>query len=423
MSPRVLHLSTTDLKGGAARGSYWLHRALVERSVDSTMLVERKYANDDTVLGGASGGPLLRRARACAEEMSLAAYHKTDDSYWSVNWVPSPICRAVDKLAPDIVHIHWSGGGFLPIEAVARLGRPVVWTLRDMWPFTGGCHYTAGCEGYRHACGNCPQLRSDRENDISRWIFDRKRRHWRGVPLHLVPISSWLADAARASPLFHHVPVDIIPNGIDTAKFSSIDRNTARRAWNLPTDRHLVLFGAINATQDPRKGFAHLRMAIRRLAADGFAKRGMLVIFGADKERDVDFGGVPVRYLGHVDDDRRLAKLYGAADVMVVPSLQEAFGKTLIEAMACATPVVAFDHGGPSDIVVHKVTGYLAQPFCHGDLAAGIAWCLSSGDRCVRLGRAARARAEIDYDIHGIARRYEELYRRIADNGAMARSA
>jgi glycosyltransferase involved in cell wall biosynthesis len=424
MNPRVLHLSTTDLEGGAARGSYWLHRALVGRAVDSTMLVERKHAeDDDTVLGGANGGALLRRFRACAEELSLAAYRKTDDSFWSVNWVPSPIGRAVERLAPDIIHIHWSGGGFLPIETLARLGRPIVWTLRDMWPFTGGCHYTAGCDGYRHACGNCPQLRSSKENDISRWIFDRKRRHWRGVPLHLVPISSWLAEAARSSPLFRHAPIEVIPNGLDTSKFTPADRQAARHAWNLPADRRLVLFGAINATKDPRKGFRHLCKAIRRLGADGFGDRGMLAVFGADGDDNVDFGGVPVRYLGHVEDDRRLAQLYAAADVMVAPSLQEAFGKTLIEAMACATPVVAFDHGGPSDIVVHRETGYLARAFCHDELADGIAWCLDSEDRRAALGRAARARAETEYDIHAIAGRYEELYRRIAGIALARQSA
>lgn len=414
MTARVLHLSSTDIRGGAARGAYWLHRALLDGGSDSMMLVDRKFTSDDTVVAPANGGAVVRRLRAIAERAPLAPYRTTGESFWSTNWVPSLVARAIRTAAPDIVHIHWGGGGFLPVEALARFGCPVVWTLRDMWPFTGGCHYTGGCTRYQGGCGACPQLRSRDTDDLSRRVFERKRESWRDVDIRPVPISTWLADHARASPLLGDRPIEVIPNGVDTDVFSPMARDAARRAWNLPDDRRLILFGALNATQDARKGYPQLREAIRRLAAAGSLERHMLVVFGADRIDDADELGVEVRAAGHIGDDSRLAMLYAAADVMVTPSLQEAFGKTLIEAMACGTPVVAFDHGGPADIVEHRRTGYLAKPFDPADLAAGIDWVLETDDRTDELGRMARARVDREYDIRIVAARYADLYRRIA---------
>ena len=415
MSARILHLSTTDIQGGAARGAYWLHRALASKGVDSLMLVDRKYSDDKSVLAPANGGRLVRRLRSCAEILPILRYRKTDDSYWSVNWVPSRIGALIDAVAPDIVHLHWSGGGFLPIQAFKHLRRPVVWTLRDMWPFTGGCHYTAGCQRYRTGCGCCPQLRSTFSHDLSRRVFERKQMHWRDLDLWLVPISGWLADVARSSPLFRERPIEVIPNGLDLRRFRPAEKELARKLWNLPQDRQLILFGALNATADRRKGYAALCRAVSALARAGWRERAELVVFGSDGGDGHSTLGLDVRYVGHVQDDYRLSLLYAGADVMVVPSLQESFGKTLIEAMACATPVVAFDSGGPSDIIEHQRTGYLARPFYAEDLARGIAWCLEGHERSTELGNAARARAESLYDIDMVADRYRALYLRIME--------
>src|SRR5262249_8362631 len=146
-------------------------------------------------------------------------YRKTDDSFWTVGWVPRRLDRAIRRLRPDIVHLHWTGNGFLPIWALARLDRPMVWTLRDMWAFTGGCPYTAGCERYREACGACPQLRSSAEEDLSRRVWQRKRRYWRSLDLWLVPLSNWLAECAGKSSLLHGCPITVIPNGLDIGRF------------------------------------------------------------------------------------------------------------------------------------------------------------------------------------------------------------
>ena len=174
---RVLHLSSTDVEGGAARGAFWLHKALLETGVDSQMLVDRARTNDPTVVAPRGQvAHVIRGLRARIDPLPLAYYRKTNDSYWTLGWVPSGIGQRIRRIEPDIVHIHWTGVGFLPVDALKRLHCPVVWTLRDMWAFTGGCHYTAQCERYRTGCGTCPQLRSETEHDVSRWNWQRKKR-------------------------------------------------------------------------------------------------------------------------------------------------------------------------------------------------------------------------------------------------------
>lgn len=413
---RVLHLSTSDVKGGAARGAYWLHKALQSRDVDSLMLVDRKYSNDRCVVS--ESGIVARlhgHLRGALDQLPLRRYQKTDDSYWTVGWVPHKIDRLVQAVAPDIVHIHWTGGGFLPIEALTRLRYPLVWTLRDMWAFTGGCHYSVGCVRYSQACGTCPQLRSEHESDLSRRMWKRKRSAWHGLNVWLVPISNWLAQCVRDSAMFDEPKIEVIPNGLHADQFRPFDKRIARTRWGLIPDRRYILYGAIGALRDPRKGFSHLVAALGQLAQNGWDKRADVIVFGDIPRDALPDLGFRTHFVGQLSDDERLALLYASADVMVGPSVQEAFGKTIIEAMACGTPVVAFDAGGPAEIVDHRKTGYLARPFISSDLARGIAWCLSEPERPIALGQRARAKVEAEFDITAVADRYRALYSRVLE--------
>ena len=410
---RVLHLSTFDGDDGAARGSLWLHRALRERGCDSTMLVGSKRSTSADVLMPTGPARFWVAARMKLDQMPLRRYGNNGPmaSFWTVGWAPSRMGALVRRFAPDVVHLHWIGAGFVPIQALKQFGCPVVWTLRDMWAFTGGCHYTNGCTRYEAGCGACPQLHSDREHDLSRAIWDRKRRHWESVGLWLVPISAWLADCARASSLFHTAPIEVIPNGVDLDVFHPIDRARAREASGLSADRPIIIYGAMRATRDPRKGFRELLTALAKFRETPAHQGAVLVVFGDLKPGDLPDLGIESRYVGYIGDDRHLARLYASADIAVMPSLQEAFGKTTIEAMACGTPVVAFDSGGPRDIIDHRVDGYLARPLDTDDLARGIAWSLTeqrTGGGV--LGLRARAKVEAKFDIAVVAARYHALY-------------
>ncbi len=415
---RVLHLSPTDTEGGAARGVYQLHCGLRTAGIDSRMLVQRKFSDDPSVVTRQFDGRLSNALYERLDRLPLKLYDWTHQNWWTVGWLPFDLRRAVDRLKPDIVQFHWIGHGAAPIRTMRRLhDYPIVWTLRDMWPLTGGCHYSGDCEKFLAGCGACPQLGSPRSFDISRWQWQRKQRAWHDVSIDYVGLSNWIADYARHSPLTAGNRVSVIPNGIDLERFSPGDQAAARAAWDLPQDRRIVLFGALFGTffgvTERRKGFEYLREALQMLAAQGWADGAMAVVFGAE-DGDLDVG-LDVRYVGRVRDDGSLASLYAAADVMVVPSLQENFGKTAAEALACGTPVAAFANSGLLDIVDHRQNGYLAQTCSAEDLARGIAWCISEVIRDDRLRRQARRKAVEAFDIRSVVERYISLYEGILE--------
>ena len=220
-----------------------------------------------------------------------------------------------------------------------------------------------------------------------------------------------MADFARRSPLVHGNEVKVIPNGIDTEVYTPMDKARARALWGLPADKRIVLFGAVKATSDARKGFVYLQDALARLAAEEGADRLMVVVFGADGV-GVDTR-LEARSVGWIGDEARLAQLYACADVMVVPSLQENLGKTAIEALACGVPVAAFDNTGMPDIVDHRINGYLARNLSAEDLAAGITWCLEQAAESDRLSVNARSKVLRCFDIRQIATRHIDLYGRL----------
>ncbi len=409
---RVLHVSPTDLQGGACLGAYNLHKALQSAGLNSLMLVLRKFSDDPSVL------QLHRRLlgkidalRDPLDRLPLRRYKWDPGNWWSVGWLPFDLRRAVKRLNPDVIQFHWAGRGAVPIRALARLSDyPLLWTLRDMWPLTGGCHYSGDCDRFAVGCGSCPQLGSDHPNDLSRWQWQSKERNWRGVPITYIALSHWMASCARRSPLSSGNDIVTIPNGVDLAHFRPLDKAAARSAWRLPTDRQIILFGALHAVRDPRKGFRYLAEAMRRLAEAGWGSRATAVVFGAgDCSLET---GMPVRFVGSVPNGR-LPELYSAADVMVVPSLFENSAKTAIEALACGLPVVAFGNTGQFDIVDHRLNGYLAQDRSSEDLARGIAWCLDQEARGGELAMQARRKASECFDLEHIAADHVKLYEKV----------
>lgn len=419
---RIVHVSPVDIEGGAAKGAYNLHRSLQAAGADSLMLVQRKYGDDPSVIALGGGGKLsvLREGlRDRLDRVPLRLYDWRRENWWTVGWLPFDVRRELARLEPDIVQFHWSGRGGTPIESLRRLRDYVlVWTLRDMWPITGGCHYSGGCDRYVSGCGACPQLGSNRTYDISRWQWRRKLRAWRGVPVHYVALSRWIADCARRSPLTHGNEITVIPNGIDVDRFAPIDKDMARAMWQLPEDKRIVLFGALHSTTDPRKGYRYLREAMNALAEQGWTRRAMVVVFGASTGEQL--AGFETRYVGVLRDEVSLASLYAAADVMVVPSIEENFGKTAIEALACGTPVAAFNNTGVVDMIDHWVNGYLAQHLSPADLARGIAWCIEQGQRSNGLSRRAREKAVRSFSGREVADRYVRLYERLLDGRSKA---
>ena len=400
---KILQVGHNARYGGAARAMHRLYVGLNDVGVECEILVAQKH-HEDTKIHTVPIRPRLKTRLNWVEALPYRLYPQREQrEAWSVAWMPTRTASIANELQPDIVHLHWLGSGFLPIQALKRLNAPIVWTLHDSWAFTGGCHLPHDCRGYEGRCGNCPQLHAQRESDLSRWQWQWKQRHWRDLPLHIITPSQWLADAARASSILGGKAIQVIPNGIDTNLYQPQAKAEARQALGIPTNIPLVAFGAANFDNDHNKGWDLLQAALARLGSD--VEIGLLV-FGADDVRH-DLS-LPTYNIGRVDDEATMAQVYAAVDVFVIPSRSENLPFVVMEALACGTPCVGFAIGGIPDLITHHYNGYLAQAYAADDLAAGIGWVLGHDDP-LQLGNHARESA-MKYDIRTIAQQHVNLY-------------
>lgn len=411
---RVLMLNTFDEWGGAARAACRLNRGLREQGVDSRLLVQFKDGQEEGVLAPAY--PLARivnGVRSHLDTLPARLYRERPIYNFTPACVPGRLAARAAGLTPDLLHLHWLGAGFCRLEELRRFRQPLVWTLHDSWPFTGGCHIPRDCRRYREQCGACPVLGSSRERDLSRRSWRRKERILKDLDLTVVAPSRWLADCARASALLAERRVEVISNGLDLTHFSPVDQRTAREELDFPADKKLILFGAMGSTSDPNKGFHLLLPALQSLADAGWKERAEVVVFGASEPATPPPFGMKARYLGRIRDSAALVRAYSAADLFVVPSLQENLPNTAMEAMACGTPCVAFDQGGMRDLIEPGLTGCLARPYDVQELAAGIGQVLGDGAARREMGRRSRRKVEEEFALDRVAARHAALYREL----------
>jgi glycosyltransferase involved in cell wall biosynthesis len=301
----------------------------------------------------------------------------------------------------------------IAIEDLAKINAPIVWSLPDMWAFTGGCHYVSGfdtmCDKYTGQCQKCDLLGSGKAKDLSFSVLKRKKKTFAKIPeITIIGVSRWLADCAKKSAVFSGRNVVCLPNPINTDVFKPADKRYSRALWNLPKDKKLILFGAISATSTPYKGYDLLIEALNKISEENVE----FVVFGSSEPQKMPKLRHKIRYTGHLSDDVSLATLYSACDVMVVPSLREAFGQTASESLSCGTPVVAFGHGGLLDIIDHEINGYLARPFDTSDLAKGIDWTLNN-ENYSELCKKAREKAVREFDYGVVVKKYVSLYENV----------
>lgn len=390
----VILVATQDTMGaGGFKASERLHRAFLSNNISSWMHVAQKRSDLRTIDGPKSRlQKLLNINKARLARLLMQLQRSPSTTVGSPAFLPSGLTTQLNTANADLLHLHWICGEFLSIEDIGRLTKPLVWTLHDMWPFAGAEHYCDDGPNARWRLGYQAEndLLNHRGIDLDRWVWNRKCHAWK-TPIHIISPSQWLADCARKSVLMKNWPISVIPNALDTERFSPWPKDMARQILGLPQEKQLVLFGAVGGGKDPRKGWDLLQPALAKLAAQIPNLVG--VVFGQSEPRDPPRLGLPLCWMGHLYDEVTLALLYSAADVMVVPSRQEAFGQTGSEAQSCGCPVVAFNTCGLPSVLVHQETGYLATPFEVEDLAQGISWVLAKPDRYTQLSQRARERA------------------------------
>lgn len=403
---KVLHVSYSDLEGGAAKAAYRLHKSLANSGVDSRMLVDVKISGDYTVGGPKSKAEkLISKIRPGVDQIPVNFY-KRRKYYFSPSVLPfGRAIKLINNSDADIIHLHWFNKAFLSISDIGRIKKPIVWSLHDMWAFTGGCHYDGGCNGFLTHCGRCPVLGSTSEQDLSKWLLRKKKNVFAKLKKYrIVGLSKWLTYEASSSGVFRRENILNLPNLIDTDKFQPVDKLVSRRLLGLPADKKLILFGAMDALDDSRKGFHELKAALEKIDSAG----AELVIFGSEKPQSIPFSQFKTHYLGYFNDEISLQILYSCADVAVVPSLQENFSNAILESLSCGLPVVAFHIGGNGDLIDHKKNGYLAEPYDPQSLAHGIEWVLSGQNKDLPFN--AIEKVKNNFSSHILLKKYLSLY-------------
>ena len=405
---RVAQYSASLVPQSAARR---LERALRNEGVDAYSLVRSGAWDDICQIPQNTWTRLARRAvRRLEKEFLLRWYGLPFEALWTSGFPGVPAGGTKNWGSPDILHLHWIADGALDLASAARLKIPLVWTMHDTWPFTGGCHILDGCEKYRERCARCHFFPVQRGCDYVARQFARKQKACQAMALTVVSPSRAYLEKAKQSTLLRSTDAFHIPNCIDTALFRPIDKLLARRILGLPETETLIMFGAVSVTER-HKGIDLALDALQQVAAgtDGIAFT-CVSCGGGCLPGDLPFSLIS---LGRLSDQVSLTLAYSAADVFVCPSRQDNLPNTVLESLACGTPVAAFAVGGIPDMVEHGLNGYCAAPEDTHDLAVGIALLLGDADLRQRMGQAGREKVEREFSSSVVARRYMALYENI----------
>lgn len=421
----IIDQFNTLLTGGAAVAALRLHRGLLRSGVDST-LWHGQPAAQRSEPGLRTPWPQLSASvwdgvrRGCDEAWRAVMlrmereYYRRGPRRRKGGFLPVRTARQTPWLPSvfkgDVIHLHWISRLVDHESFFATVPEriPVVWTLHDMTPLTGGCGHAEDCIGYTDACGDCPLLARGGSTDLSFKQLAIKRRAIAGARLHVVTPSRWMADNVRRSSLMRHVELDVIRNPIDMHHFSPLDKQEARRALGVPPDAPCVLHVAHSLNSKP-KGIDEFLGTLARLR-DIPGLLGLACGRGAIDSTSV---GVPVRALGYLHDAEQLRLAYSAADVFVMPSHVENLPQTIVEALACGTPTVAFSVGGIPELVQEGQTGFLVPPRNVDQMANRVRWLLDHPEERQRMGHAGTTLIHRDYDSEKAVREYIALYERL----------
>lgn len=415
---KILIVNTSERTGGAAVAANRLKDALNKHGEKAKMLVRDKETDDLTVVE--LSGSMLSRWRFLWERWCIfVRLHFSRRHLFELDIANTgvEITSLPEFKEADVIHLHWINQGMLSLKNVRNIllsGKPVVWTMHDMWPATAICHLTLGCRRFQSACQQCKYLPGGGSaNDLAARVWRRKQQLFEGQSLIMVACSRWLSSEAKRSALLNRQRIEAIPNAIDTSVFKKTDRSAARESLSLPTDKLLVLFVSQRAT-NVNKGMGYLAEACRKLveAHPVMKERVAVMVLGGHAEEVTSELALPAYPLGYVSDPQRIVQVYNAADVFVLPSLSENLPNTIMEAMACGVPCLGFKVGGIPEMIEHNKTGYVAQYKSCDDLSAGLYWLLAEADRD-ELSAAARRKVCREYSQDAVALRYTEVYNEV----------
>lgn len=412
---RILIINTSEKKGGAAIAANRLMDALCKNGIQAKMLVCNKQTDSKYVI--CLKNKWLKRWKFVWERVVIwmnNLFSRKNLFQVSIANTGFDITRLTAFQEADIIHLHWINQGMLSLKNIQQIvdtGKPIVWTMHDMWECTGICHHAYTCQHFKAQCNHCPFLRFPGKNDLASQIFNKKKQIYASAKLHIVTVSQWLANQVKESTLLKDKSTTVIPNTLSLSAFLLLDRKESRQILELPNNKKILLFGAARI-DDPIKGFHILLKAIQYLQAQGiYTKEELhLVTFGKFKYPEKVIPQIPVSHtdMGWITDNSILSQLYSAADVVISSSLYETFGQTLIEAQACGCIPISFGNSGQANIINHKQNGYLAEYLSVESLAAGIEWGINKSQNVNR--ESLRSEIIEKYSDKIVAQQYISLY-------------
>ena len=424
--------------GGAANAAMRIHRGLQQNHIDSRFYYHRNTKSPvadpsfhqiefSPPKYGVLSGAIQKRIDRKREKEVYQLYNDhiamrpPGQETFSMAQLPEPTILDWKSLDADIAHLHWisffadypSFFGSIPNSV------PIVWTLHDMNAFTGGCHYTNGCSRFKYGCGTCPQVTNSQPKDVSRSTFKVKQTALRSKNIHVITPSDWMGQQAMSSDVWpDQASFHTIRYGLDLEVFRPLDKKAARQELGIESDAVLIAFGAEDVN-NKRKGIQHLLPALANLKTDHNVE---CVMFGSGEIEAAP--GLPhIHQLGYVESETRQARIYSAADIVVVPSREDNQPQVGLESMACGTPVVGFDAGGIPEYVRDGTTGLIAS---HGDedhLADQLSCLVDNAEARLTMGRQARLMMEREFEINQQTQKYVEFYQgllgtRVSDKAA-----
>lgn len=419
---RVLIINTSERRGGAAIAASRLMDALRNHGIKAKMLVRDKQTDQISVLG--LNKSWWKIWQFIWERIIIwKANHFKKHHLFAVDIANTgtDISTLPEFQQADIIHLHWINQGMLSLNDIHRIllsGKPVVWTMHDMWPCTGICHHARDCEKYHQECHHCPYIYKGGKKDLSNQVFKKKKELYQTAPITFVTCSQWLKEQASKSALLIGQTVVNIPNPINTNLFKPRNRQEARIAYELPANKKLILFGAVKIT-DKRKGIDYFIESCNMLVQKHPELKEELgvVVMGNHSEELKPLLPFEVYSLNYISNEKEVVNIYNAVDIYVTPSLEENLPNTIMEAMACGTPCVGFQVGGIPEMIDHLHNGYVAEYKSADDLANGIYWILNEGEYA-DLSEAARRKVLSSYSESTIAKKYIDIYNKITGNHA-----
>ncbi len=396
---KVLHIVGGKLNNGAVKGAKILHEALLEQKIDSLFINDtpsnsKEIKKKILFINNTPLKKFLYSVAVIVEKLLKSLFLHSPRETFTLSILGRDITKFKEYKKADIIHIHWLSQGFIKLKSLSKIEKPVVWTLRDMWAFTGGSHYTMDFEKYE-------------KGQISRSIKKFKKKNYK-KNFNFVAISDWLKDKAQESEVLREFNVKRIYNNIDLKKFNKISKDESKNLLKITTKKNIILYGA-NNPQSKRKGWNIFVETLKKLDKSKY----FLLVFGNFwSQKTLDEVGVEYKSLGYINDFKILNAVYSCADLFVASSIEDGWPKTFAEAMYCETPVICFAKTSIAEIVDHKINGFIVENFDPEKLKSGIDWIIDEKKNNNLKGINAKIKIK-EFGANEIAKKYIELYKEI----------